>query len=61
MNEKLSNLPLWPFLLLAAAQLGAFVYFTKQDSPWRMVGVGIAIVIMIFTLIVGVTRDKARP
>jgi hypothetical protein len=57
----MKNLPLWPFLLVAAGQLGAFVGFTKQDSPWRLLGFGIAVVIMIFVLVVGATRDKSRP
>jgi hypothetical protein len=41
------NFPILTIIILAAAQLGAFVYFTKQDSPWRLVGVGIAILLML--------------
>jgi hypothetical protein len=58
----MQNLPIWPFLLFAAVQLGAFVGFTEQDSPLRLVGVGIAVVIMIFVVSAWAIRDKkAKP
>ena len=45
------NFPVLLIILVAAVQLWAFIYFTVQDSPWRVVGVVIAVVLMLVAVL----------
>jgi hypothetical protein len=43
--------PVMLIILVAAAQLWAFVHFSVQDSPWRLIGVVIAVLLMLFAVL----------
>ncbi len=45
-------------ILLASLLLGGFVHFTVTDSPWRVLGFVLAVVLFIGSIVLAVRGEK---